>query len=234
MRKSGWFFLLFFLMFSFVSVSSGSPLCIDGVSVNKKIKCLKEIRDKNVVKQSLDYSCGPAGLATLLNIYLHDSVGEKQIIKALMKSIDIAKVKERHGFSLLDLKNFAEKRGYRVTGYKMDIDFLKQINAPVLVPIKFKNFRHFIVIKAVVGDRVFIADPAMGNMSMKIDRFLSIWQGGIGLVVEETPELRDPFRPPWQMHRTLMRDLASVPDYKVISASALESTIRTTFHIAEW
>lgn len=170
-------------------------ISVGSINVNKKVKNIKEIRNKNIVKQSLDYSCGPAGLATILNYYLGDKIEEKDIIKVLLKTTSMQKVMQRRGFSLLDLKNFAQARGYTVTGYKMDIDFLRQLNKPTLVPIKFKNYRHFIVIKGVIGDRVFVADPTVGNTTMKISYFTRIWQDGIGLVIErEIP--RDPFVSP--------------------------------------
>ncbi len=149
----------------------------------KKVKSVREIKDRNVVKQSLDFSCGPAGLATIIKYYCGGDTSEKEILTELLLNTSIEKVKQRRGFSLLDLKRYAQKKGYVVTGYKMDMDFLKEIESPVLVPIKFKNYRHFVVIKDAVGGRVFFADPAMGNVTMRTDCFESIWQKGIGLVV---------------------------------------------------
>ena len=119
-----------------------------------------------------------------MHYYLSDPVSEKEIINTLLKTVNLEKVKQRKGFSLLDLKRFAEFKGYKAAGYKMDMEYLKGLGKPVLVPIKFKNYRHFVIVKAVVGDRVFLSDPAIGNMTMKIGRFQSIWTEGIGLLVE--------------------------------------------------
>ena len=33
------------------------------------------------------------------------------------------------------------------------------------------------------GDRVLLADPAFGNLTMRVSRFLELWKGGIGFVV---------------------------------------------------
>ena len=155
-----------------------------GFRLNKKVKSMKEIKSENVIHQSLDFSCGAAGLSTVMNFYLNDPISEKEIINSLLQIVDLAKVKARKGFSLLDLKKFAESKGYKATGYKMDMEFLKELNKPVLVPIKFKNYRHFVIVRGIVGDRVFIADPAAGKMVMKDVRFENIWLNGIGLVVE--------------------------------------------------
>lgn len=156
-----------------------------GVRLEKKVKPMREIKRQGVVPQSLDFSCGAAGLSTLLNFYLDHPVSEADIINHMLQVVPLQKVKERKGFSLYDLKNFAEMSGYKVTGYKMDMEFLKKLDKPVLVPIKFRNYRHFVVVRGVIADRVLIADPAAGNMSMKIGQFEDIWLDGIGLVVED-------------------------------------------------
>ncbi len=142
-------------MFSlgFLQINSLNAFALDiracDLTLNKKVKSMRELRDKNVVRQTLDYSCGAAGLATILKYGFDDKVGEIEIINNLLKSARNAIIIKRKGFSLLDLKRFAEGRGYKVTGYKMDIDFLRTLQAPALAPIKFKQYRHFVVIKGV-------------------------------------------------------------------------------------
>jgi hypothetical protein len=211
-----------------------ASLNINGIRVEKPVKCIKEIRGKNLVKQSLDYSCGPAGIATLLNYYLMDSITEKEIIEAMLRVTDLQKIQERGGFSLLDLKRFLQGRGYKVTGYKMTIEQLRLLNKPVLVPIKFKNFRHFVVVKAVIGDRVYFADPAIGNMTMKVEKFETIWQDGIALLVE-MGEVFDPFRRPITTYpmRVTLQDQKFV-DYETIMRNVQSQAIRTAVHPNEF
>jgi predicted double-glycine peptidase len=43
----------------------------------------------------------------------------------------------------------------------------------------------------VKGDRVFLADPALGRMTMLAARFEKIWKDGIGLVLSK-PGKEDP------------------------------------------
>ena len=202
---------------------------VEGITLNKKVKSIKEIKTKNIVTQSLDYSCGAAGLSTLLNYYLNDPISEKEIINTLLKSVSLAKVKQRKGFSLLDLKNYAESKGYKVTGYQMDFDFLQKLNKPALVPIKFKNYRHFIIVKGVAGDRVFLADPAVGNITMKINRFEKIWTAGIGLVVE-----KDNADDKNASALAIKPEEALFADYKNVMRTALTTVIRTAVFPTEY
>ncbi len=153
--------------------------------IAKPVKTFKEIRNRYIVRQSLDYSCGPASLATLLSYYFQDKVTEAQIIKSLILTTDLEKIKKKKGFSLLDLKNFAEMRGYEVIGYRMGLEDLVELNQPVLVPITIKQYNHFVIFRGLRGDRVFLADPAMGNITMRAEKFQALWQGGIGLVLSK-------------------------------------------------
>jgi len=203
-------------------------LQVGGFRINTKTESLRAIRGRNVVRQSLDYSCGPAGLATVLNYYLDNPITEKQIINKLLKTTDLKKVIQRKGFSLLDLKRFAESQGYKVTGYKMDIASLQELQKPVLVPIKFKNYRHFIVIKGIIKDRVFIADPTVGNTTMKISTFRRIWQDGIALLIEHSEKrMRNPFvcyfKSPLYAHKTN----SALPQYENIMRTMETQVLRT-------
>jgi hypothetical protein len=106
----------------------------------------------------------------------------------------------RQGFSLLDLKRFAEFRGYKVAGYKeMDfsdlLEFLEKDRLPVLVPINTFGYSHFVVVRGIQGNRVYLADPAVGKTTMTIARFASVWVDGIGLVVSRGQLARRNGRP---------------------------------------
>lgn len=223
--------LLIVAFFSFLPVNPcpAASFSAGGVRINKKVRSMKEIRQHNVVTQSLDFSCGAAGLSTIFNYYLGDPVTETQIISELLKTVPLAKVRERRGFSLYDLKTYAERKGYKVTGYKMDFDFLRNLGKPILVPIQFKNYRHFVIVKAVIGDRVFIADPAVGNMTMKDTKFKTMWTTGIGFLIEH-PDVAISGSYPMQVAREDMR----IFEYQSLKNFLDPSRIRTTLFINEW
>ena len=143
---------------------------------------LKELRDQYVVKQQLDYSCGAAALATLMVYYYGENTSEKEILELLNTRFETMTEEERArktrvGFSLLDLKVVAQQKGYRAAGFKLTIDQLPQLLAPVIVHVRPLGYYHFAVLRGVAGDRVYLADPGRGNLRMSIERFLDEWDG---------------------------------------------------------
>jgi predicted double-glycine peptidase len=140
---------------------------------------LKELRDRYVVKQQLDYTCGAAALATLLTYYFGEETSEQEIVQILVSGLtkDEQRLKAQRGFSLLDLKHVAQAKGYRAAGFKLTIDQLKQLAAPVIVFVQPLGYKHFAVLRGIDRGRVFLADPARGNLRMSIGRFLSEWDG---------------------------------------------------------
>ncbi len=157
-----------------------------GLVVAMPVKSDQEIKWQNVKRQSLDISCGPAALSTLINYYLEDQVSEMDIISGILTSSDITKIKKiqkRQAFSLLDLKKFAKSRGYQAAGYRVGIQELLDFAKPVIVPIETMGYRHFVVFKGIKGDRVYLADPAFGNRTMRYPNFLYVWKQRVALVV---------------------------------------------------
>src|SRR5689334_17325472 len=76
------------------------------------VQSLLEVRQQGVVMQHWDTSCGAAALATVLTYGLRDPVSEKTAALGMLRRTDPLRVKVRGGFSLLDMKRFAESRGY--------------------------------------------------------------------------------------------------------------------------
>jgi hypothetical protein len=150
----------------------------------KPIRTLKELRDEGVVRQRWDMSCGAAALSTILTYDFNDNTPEAAIVIWILHRVNATRVCARGGFSLLELKHFAEARGYTAEGFSgMSLEDLAAEKSWVITPIHFKTFDHFVVVKGVVGDRVILADPGFGNVTMKTDRFLKIWKNGIVFIV---------------------------------------------------
>lgn len=143
------------------------------------VTSLLEIRQRNVVIQKWDLSCGAAALTTLLNYQHGENLTEKEVAVRLMNRPEYIDHPEliqiREGFSLLDLKRYAESLGYKGVGLgKMELKDLIE-KAPVLVPIKTNDYNHFVVFRGMRGNRVLLADPAWGNRTMLLDAFEEAW-----------------------------------------------------------
>ena len=182
-----------------------------GVRGSKNIRSLKEIRSEGVVRQKWDMSCGAAALSTLLTYDFKDPTPETSIVVWILHRVDPVRVRARGGFSLLDLKHFAEARGYHAEGFSgMTMEDLVQEKTSVITPIRAKGANHFVVVKAIVAGHVVLADPAFGNMTMRVDQFQSLWENGIVFIVHPPDE---------RMIGERNRSLASrlIPDETVIT-----------------
>jgi hypothetical protein len=154
------------------------------VVVRPKVKPASAFKDQNVVKQTLDYSCGAAATATIFNYYLGESVTEERVIDSMFKAGDVNKIIARKGFSLLDIKKFAEFMGYRAVGYRTDMQGLVSLDKPSIVAIILRGYKHFVVFKGIENGRVFLADSALGNTTVSLREFEQMWYRQIALVIE--------------------------------------------------
>ncbi|MCS7267840.1 MAG: C39 family peptidase [Geminicoccaceae bacterium] len=157
------------------------------------VRSLLEIRQAGVVVQKHDISCGAAALATILTFQHGDPVSEREVALGLIDRPEYLEqpeiVRIRQGFSLLDLKRFVDARGYEGIGFgRMKLDDLVA-KAPVIVPVSINDYNHFVVFRGRFGNRVLLADPAFGNVTMTVDAFERAWIdygdiGKVGFVVE--------------------------------------------------
>lgn len=181
--------LLIFWALGHTSPASAGEVAIPvgpyaNIMYTAEVKSVKELREEGVTLQHLDYSCGSAALSTIMTSYLGQPYTEPEIIDFIVKHGDPSKLAVRRGFSLLDLKRFAEAHGVTAEGYQLDFDSLLELGRPVLVPFyrKDADMRHFVVFRGVVGDRVFLADPAIGRVTMFRSEFEELWSPKVGMV----------------------------------------------------
>lgn len=120
---------------------------------------------RNVTRQAYDYSCGSAALTTLLDYFLGRNLQERQVMEGLLRFGEAEKIVERRGFSLLDMKRFVTALGYKSGGFRASFSDLESLENPAIVPIHYAGFKHFVVVRDVYNDHVFVADPALGNIS---------------------------------------------------------------------
>ncbi|EQA3390885.1 putative pilus system C39 family peptidase FilB [Acinetobacter baumannii] len=151
------------------------------------IKPAVEDQFRGIVRQAYDYSCGSAALTTLLNGYVGTSLTEQQTMSGLLQYGEYQRIIERSSFSLLDMKRFVTAIGLESGGYRGEFSDLVKLGQPAIVPISYAGFKHFVVYKAYKDGRVYVADPALGNISFDENRFKEIWDNNT-LFVISVPE----------------------------------------------
>lgn len=140
-------------------------------------------KNRNVVRQQYDYSCGSAALTTLLDFYLGRNFQERQVMEGLLRFGETERIIQRRGFSLLDMKRLVTALGHPSGGFKAQAKDLIELDHPAIAPIEYAGFKHFVVIRAVQDNRVFVADPALGNITFTLNRFLEVWDNNVLFIV---------------------------------------------------
>lgn len=139
---------------------------------------------RGIVRQAYDYSCGSAALTTMLNGYVGARLTEKETMDGLLKYGEYSRIIERRSFSLLDMKRYVTALGYTSGGYRGQLKDLLALDKPAIVPIAYAGFKHFVVYKGYKDGRVYVADPALGNISFNADRFEQIWDNNTLFIIE--------------------------------------------------
>lgn len=167
--------MLLFKIILLISTSSISMLnyAKTNIELNQyhnhiKVKSWKSIRDTNIVKQDLDYSCGSASIATILNGYFQKNVTEKEILDIINKGDSMA--------SFEDMQRAFNNLGFENKGYAVSIDTLKKLKIPVIIYIKHRNNDHFTVISGINDNFIRISDSSFGQRILSIQQFKDIWE----------------------------------------------------------
>ncbi|MHB1287335.1 MAG: C39 family peptidase [Leptospirales bacterium] len=148
----------------------------------------KELKFRDVVRQEYDFSCGSAAVATLLTFGYLRPTSETEAFEAMYKAGDKKKI-EKHGFSLLDIKQYLASLGYKSDGFRLPLQKLMDLRLPAIVLIEVNGYKHFVVIKGLSDQNVLIGDPAMGLRMDTRSHFKTLWQNGIVFVIHEGPDI---------------------------------------------
>ena len=144
-----------------------------------------ELPQDKVVRQSGPYSCGAAALATILTYQFGQATSEGRVIEELSARVSPAQLEAAKGYTLLDLEQVVRARGLEGAGYRgLDLSGLRRLG-PAIVPLDLKGGRHFVVFRGASGDKVLLADPAAGTVTMAIGDFERLWHLGIGFAVSQ-------------------------------------------------
>lgn len=155
------------------------PVAIpSGQTIYAPVQSFAAMRFDGIVRQTHDLSCGAAALATLMHGFFARETSEKSIIDAILATASVedkAKISEG-GFSMLELKRYAEAAGLVAGGFRARAaEELRSLRAPAIVLVTNRGYSHFVVVRRVVGNDVYIADPAFGNRVEPLDKFGESW-----------------------------------------------------------
>ncbi len=163
----------------------------EGGVLNKQVKSMKEMRQQQMVPHSRDFSCGAAALATVMHYYYGQPVTELDAILGMFKHGDQQDIRKR-GFSLLDMKRYANALRYKADGFKVgNVGTLKSLTVPVIVLIETGSYKHFVVIRRVDDRFVYISDPSWGNRKVPVKEFSEIWDQKVIFAVQG-PKVGEP------------------------------------------
>ncbi len=151
------------------AIESGSAILITQTLIGTvPVQSWKERRDAHIVKQDLDYSCGAASLATLLNEFYGQTVTEEALLKAMDKG-------DMRAF-FRDMERALPQFGFRAAGYATSYEQLTKLKIPVVVYLKHRKDDHFSVLRGIDANTVWLADPSLGNRTYSKAQFLDMWE----------------------------------------------------------
>jgi ABC-type bacteriocin/lantibiotic exporter with double-glycine peptidase domain len=128
-----------------------------------------------VVMQNSWNTCGPAALRMVLKGF-----------GKIAPSDDLEKVSssQHNGWSMLELKELAERFGLHGVGWRIDVESLEKRRFPLILYIEN---RHFIVVDSVDAHGfAFLRDPAIGRIKIKRSTLGKIWKGETLMFGEKT------------------------------------------------
>ncbi|MBE5092043.1 peptidase domain-containing ABC transporter [Bacillus thuringiensis] len=140
----------------------------------KKVGITLVLKKFECIKQHDLQDCGPACLAMISRHYSSD--------------ISISKIREIAGTDLqgTNIKGLLEastKLGFDSKGVRAKSpEVLEEIPLPAIAHVIDNGLLHYVVIYKVKKNKIYIADPAKGNIVFSLEDFCEIWKGILVLV----------------------------------------------------
>lgn len=198
------------------TVITGMMICMGGVGaeagsisvqgaagpLGMAVVSFKEARFRTIYKQAYDFSCGSAALASLLTFHYDFPVTEKEVFDSMYQNGDLQKIRMQ-GFSLLDMKQYLQRKGYDADGYRLSLTALsKKVSVPAIALINTAGYNHFVIIKGVHSNEVVVGDPAKGVRVITRNEFEKIWNGIAFLIKNHARKGRATFDQAvdWRVH----------------------------------
>ena len=164
-----------------------------GVPLITHVASMQARKFRAVVRQHTDYRCGAAALATLVDFAYGRHLSEDQVIVGMLK-VSNRQVVQQKGFSMLDMARYLSQLGLHGAGYKVPPVLLTKLRVPVVVLLNIEGYEHFVVLRGVVRGRAYLADPALGDRSLPVARFVKDWDDVVFIVMGPHYDKATPLR----------------------------------------
>ncbi len=166
-------------------VSSRAVVRDSAFQAAKPVFSWREIKNRNIVMQQRDYSCGAAALATLLRYYWGYDVNEPMVLGVVENMLSSAQLRdrEREGLTMADVSDAAKEMGFLASVGEVSFADLTGSKVPLIVVVDIGGTNHFVVYRGVAAGCVFLADPLRGNLRISASHFQQTWQQNAVLVV---------------------------------------------------
>ena len=130
----------------------------------------------SVVFQKDSFDCGPAALATLLQLRLRRPATLPELTQTVpeLSRQEWSRI-HTHGYSLGQLVAMTVAVGARPTLRRLTVRGLAKISLPVLVYLDLPSGPHYSVLTGMVGSQVALADPSLGAVVWPKEQFLLAW-----------------------------------------------------------
>ena len=135
----------------------------------KEVTSVRERRFINLVEQVLNEAYGW-------------DLSEADVIHGMLAEADLEQVRVQ-GFSMLDMKRYAQTIGLRARGYRIPVEQLEQVKVPAIVLVDIRGYKHFVVIQRSADGWVYIGDPVLGHKRVSMDEFATGWNGIVFAVI---------------------------------------------------
>lgn len=182
------------LLAALAGMAHGQRALIDipgdaGGSFMVSVKSMRQMHDewrfRSTVRQRFDFSCGSAAVATLLTHHYEAPTTEDHALYFMYQRGDREKI-QQEGFSMLDMKDYLEARGYAADGFEIGAEQFTQLvgeSMPFIALLEEKGYNHFVVVKGAAGEHVLIGDPSRGTRVLRRAEFEQLWQGRIAFLI---------------------------------------------------
>ncbi len=132
------------------------------------LRSWRELRDNDVIKQSKDYSCGSAAVATILSYYYGRPTDEQEVLTAIGRGDSRA--------TFLSMQEGLVKLGFRGIGVAVNFEQLRALQMPVIVHLRYRDNDHFTVVRGVGTDTIALADSSLGDRTFSNAQFRKMWE----------------------------------------------------------